>query len=383
MTPEELESKLNTISENLEGKSKQEIKEVKDALVSFKAENKEAIDLQVKSVQDAFDVKFKEIQDQANALDMKMQEKSVKKAAQGDVLKKSIADNFNEIKDVRKGKTVQTKAVGNMTLGVNLTGDEPRDYNFDVVMIPNQKVNVSDLVGNVAISGGTYTYVRETGSEGAIGTPGEGLTKSQIDYDVSMIDVSTDFIAGFARYSKKMRNNLPFLQSFVPKALRRDYAKQENADFYAVLAADATASTEIITGQNKIEMLIAEIAKQEGLDYDTNAIVVTTADYWDILITEKSTGAGYGLPGVVTQDNGVLRINGIPLVKANWLPANKYFVGDWSRVNKVTTEGLSLEFSETEGTNFVANNITARIEAQVALAVEQPLALVFGDFTAV
>ena len=80
---------------------------------------------------------------------------------------------------------------------------------------------------------------------------------------------------------------------------------------------------------------------------------MTPADYWDILITEKSTGAGYGLPGVVTFDGGVLRINGIPLYKATWLTANKYFVGDWSRVNKITTEGLSLDFSEEEGTNFV------------------------------
>jgi hypothetical protein len=30
----------------------------------------------------------------------------------------------------------------------------------------------------------------------------------------------------------------------------------------------------------------------------------------------------------------------------------------------------------------VTNSITARIEAQVALAVEQPLAVVYGDFTA-
>jgi hypothetical protein len=71
------------------------------------------------------------------------------------------------------------------------------------------------------------------------------------------------------------------------------------------------------------------------------------------------------------------------LYRATWLAANKYYVGDWTRVTKVTTEGLSLEFSEVEGTNFVKNNITARIEAQVALAVEQPAALIFGDFTAV
>jgi hypothetical protein len=100
------------------------------------------------------------------------------------------------------------------------------------------------------------------------------------------------------------------------------------------------------------------------------------------MVTEKSTGAGYGLPGVVTFDGGVLRISGIPIYKATWLAANKYFVGDWSRVKKVVTEGLSLDFSESEGTNFVKNEITARIEAQVALAVEQPSALIFGDFTA-
>ena len=130
-------------------------------------------------------------------------------------------------------------------------------------------------------------------------------------------------------------------------------------------------------------MLIAEVAKLDGLDRDVNAIVMTPADYWDILITEKSTGAGYGLPGVVTFDGGVLRVNGIPVYKATWLAANKYFVGDWSRVKKVTTEGLSLEFSESDGSNFIKNEVTARIEAQVALAVEQPAALVYGDFTAV
>jgi len=198
-----------------------------------------------------------------------------------------------------------------------------------------------------------------------------------------MVDLATNFIAGFTRYSKKMANNLPFLTSFIPNALRRDYAIAENAAFNTVLAAAATASTEIITGQNKVEMLIAEIAKQEALNYPVNGIVVRPADYWDILITEKSAGAGYGLPGIVTLEGGQLRINGIPLLKANWLAANKYYVGDWSRVNKIVTEGLSLEFSETEGTNFVTNNITARIEAQVGLAVEQPAAIIYGDFTAV
>ena len=73
----------------------------------------------------------------------------------------------------------------------------------------------------------------------------------------------------------------------------------------------------------------------------------------------------------------------VPVVQATWLPANKYIVGDWSRVSKVVTEGLSLEFAEQDGDNFRKNNITARIEADIAFEVEQPDAVIYGDFTAV
>ena len=374
----EIKAALEGIKAQVETKATEQTVEVKGLI--------EALETKMKAEKDADVLALKAdltaIQAHADKLDIKLQEK-LASTSNEDALTKSIELNFKSISEVRKGNALQTKVVGDMTLGANLTGSAPKDYNLNVVMIPGQMVNVSDLVGSVNISGGTYTYPREGAGEGSITTQTEGSAKSQRDYDFTMIDLATNFIAGFTRYSKKMANNLPFLTSFIPNALRRDYAIAENSIFNGVLAAAATASTEIITGKNKIEMLLNEIAKQEGLNYPVNGIVVRPADYWDILKTEKSTGAGYGLPGIVTLEGGQLRINGIPLLKANWLAANKYYVGDWSRVNKIVTEGLSLEFSETEGSNFVNNNITARIEAQVGLAVEQPAAIVYGDFTAV
>lgn len=375
----EIKTALEGIKAQVETKANEQTVEVKNLIDALEAKMKadsEATVLELKN-------DLKAIQEHADKLDLKLQKKSLELKKGEDNLVKSITENFAQIGNVRKGAAVQVKAVGDMTLPVNLTGAQPKDYNFDVVMIPGQAVNVSDLVGSVTISGGTYTFPREGAGEGSIGAQTEGATKNQRDYDFTMVDVNTDFIAGFTRYSKKMANNLPFLTSFIPKALRRDYAIAENASFNTVLAANATASTEIITGKNRIEMLINEIAKQQDANYNVNGIVVRPSDYWGILKTEKSTGAGYGLPGVVTFEGGQLRINGIPIYLATWLAANKYFVGDWTRVNKIVTEGLSLEFSEQEGTNFVKNNITARIEAQVALAVEQPAALVYGDFTAV
>ena len=374
----ELKEQLEALTLKLEGKSQTE---VKSAIEAFELKNNEVINNQIKEVKESFELQLKELQNHADKLDVKLQEKAKKEMVKGDAIKSAINENFDSIKAVRKGQSVQVKAVGDMTLGLSLTGDQPRDYNYDVVSAPGQSLNVSDLAGSVSISGGTYTYVQVLKGEGSIGAQTEGASKSQIDYDYTMVDVNTDFIAGFARYSKKMANNLPFLESSLPNELRRDYLIAENAAFNTVLAGAATASTTIVG--NKIERLIFNISVLEGINHVVNGVVISPADYWSIMVTEKSTGAGYGLPGVVTFDGGVLRISGIPIYKATWLAANKYFVGDWSRVKKVVTEGLSLDFSETEGSNFVKNEITARIEAQVALAVEQPSALIFGDFTTV
>jgi HK97 family phage major capsid protein len=247
---------------------------------------------------EALKADLKAIQDHADLLDVKLQEKTAETKSEGyfDVMEKALTENFNDIKEVRSGKSVQVKAVGDMTLA-NLTGAQPKEYNFNTVLIPGQLVNVADLVGSVNIAGGTYTFPREGAGEGSIATQTEGSSKSQRDYDFTMVDVNTDFIAGFTRYSKKMANNLPFLTSFIPNALRRDYFFAENAAFNTVLAGAATASTEVIDDKNKIEMLINEVARLENANFAANGIVVRPSDFYDIMKTEKSTGAGYGLPG--------------------------------------------------------------------------------------
>lgn len=375
----EIKAALEGIKAQVETKTAEQSVEVKSLIEALEAKmeskNNETIE--------GLKADLKAIQDHADLLDVKLQEKTAETKSEGyfDVMEKALNENFNEIKEVRSGKSVQVKAVGDMTLA-NLTGAQPKDYNFNTVMIPGQLVNVADLVGSVNISGGTYTFPREGAGEGSIATQTEGSSKAQRDYDFTMVDVNTDFIAGFTRYSKKMANNLPFLTSFIPNALRRDYFIAENSAFNTVLAGAATASSQVITDKNKIEMLINEIATLENSNYAVNGIVVRPSDFYDIMKTAKSSSSGYGLPGIAVYENGVLRINGIAVYKATWLAANKYFVGDWSRVNKVVTQGLSLEFSEQEGTNFVKNNITARIESQTALAVEQPAAIIYGDFTA-
>lgn len=379
---EKLLAELAQIKSGLETKTSAEVKSAIEAFeTKLTAEIVSTFDAELQSVKNQLEAKFaadlKAVQDHADKLDVKLQEGAKATANKGvDAIKSVIKDNAEKIANVHENNKVRLKTVGNMTTA-NLTGEEPRDYNFDIVKFPAQMVNVADLTGNININGGTYTYTVEGAGEGSIGANSENTGKNQRDYDFTAVDVPTNFIAGFARYSKKMRNNLSYITSAIPDLLRRDYLKAENAAFNTVLANDATDSTEVITGSTKSEMLINEIGKLEDANYTVNGIVIRPTDYLDILKTAKMD-----LESAVTYEGGVLRVAGVQVFKATWLAAHKYYVGDWTRVNKVTTEGLSLEFSETEGSNFVNNNITARIEAQVALAVEQPLALVYGDFTA-
>lgn len=391
------EEKLNVLKTGLEATTKEQAEQaVKAFQETFEADyaekTKELVGEELKEYQskaDQIENGLNELKEMTAKMDAKMKEVNFAKKGNKEYFEQKMAnfitDNKEKIQRVEKGLKFgpdEMKVVGDMTTA-NLTGDEEREYSRTVAIDPSRATHFVDLCGpDINIGVGTYTFPRETGSEGSISTQTEGSDKSQIDYDFTNVDVATDFLAGYATYSKKMRNNLPFLTSFLPQALRRDYMNAEDGVFNTTLAAAATASTQIITGQNKIEMIFGEHADLAAVNVVANAVVMTPADYFDILVIEKSTGAGYGLPpGVTITDDGVLRILGRPTAWVNWLAANKYYVGDWSTVNRVVTEGLSLEFSEHA--EFKKNNIIARIEAQVGLAVHRPDFINYGDFTAV
>lgn len=394
----ELKSALEELEINLSGKNEKEIKAaitqaeekfnkaITDAKEDVQKALKNDFDAEVKTMKENFEKELAEKQSHLDKMDVRIKSQKTESKTDDAVseIKQGIKDNFDAIANVRKGRSAEfeIKAVGNMVLA-NVTGDEERDFSNIVAKVPNQKVVFSDLIGTIPISGGTYTFPRESAGEGAIATQTEGSDKAQRDYDFVHVDVATDFIAGFAVYSKKMANNVRYLESFLPDALRRDYLKSESTIFNTALASAATASAQIITGNTKVGMLHGEIASLDALDHNTSAIVVTAADYHSFLQFEVSTGAGYGLPIGWTFDGGVLRCLGTPVVKANWLAANKYYVGDWSTISKVVTEGLSVQFSTEDEDNFRRNNITARVESQVGLAIHRPDAVIYGDFTAV
>ena len=379
-----LKAELAGIKLALETKTTAEVKAQIEAFETKAGEvQKNAIAAEIKAVKEALEAKFaqdlKVVQDHADKLDLKLQEKGTQPETKSydAVMQTALKDNFETVSKVTKGKSasLEIKTVGDMTIAANLTGSAVATVQQGVSMVPSQKINFSDLVPTVNSATGIYVIYRETGAEGSISTQTEGSAKSQKDYDLTAVTFNAAYLAGFTRYSKQMAQDLPFLQSFLPNALRRDYFKAENAQFYTALAAVATVSTTAKTVD--VEQLVDDMGSLEAIDYDVTGIVLNPKDWANIAITKPND---YSLPGIVTFVNGRLAINGVPVYKASWMPVDKYFVGDWSYAKKIAVDGLAVEFFEQDADNVTKNLITARIEQRVVLGIDMPTAFILGDF---
>jgi len=371
----EIKKALEGIKAQVDTKATEQTAEVKGLI--------DALETKMKSEKDADILALKAdltaIQAHADKLDLKLQEKGTETETKSydAILQAELKDNFDSVSKVTKGRSarIETKVVGNMTIATNLTGSAVATVQDGVSIVPSQKINFSDLVPTVNSATGIYVIYRETGAEGSISTQTEGSSKSQKDYDLTAVTFNAAYLSGFTRYSKQMAQDLPFLQSFLPTALRRDYFKAENLQFYTALAAAATASTTAKTVD--VEQLVDDMGSLEAIDYDVTGIVLNPKDWANIAITKPND---YSLPGIVTFVNGRLAINGVPVYKASWMPVDKYLMGDWSYAKKIAVDGLAVEFFEQDADNVTKNLITARIEQRVVLGIDMPTAFILGDF---
>lgn len=324
------------------------------------------------------------------ALDQLIAEKSAKKVDNknksfGEAYNEAIAEAFEakqaELKEFQKNKnaklTIDLKAVGTMTIGNNLSGDGVASYNQRQGLVPAQKINMRDLIPTAVSPTGLYVTYRETGTEGSIGIQSEGNLKSQIDYDLTEVKVVSDYIAGFARFSKQMMFQLPFLQNTLQRMLLRDFYKKENATFFNTVSLAATGST-TTSSTVDAEQLVDWIANQLAADFDASFALVSYQQWARLLKTKPSD---YSVPGgVVIDPQGNVRIAGVPVIGASWVTDDKALIIDSNYVERVETEGLRVEFSYEDSDNFQRNLVTARVECFEDINLLRTDAVIYADF---
>jgi len=307
----------------------------------------------------------------------KMEKKSF-----GELFSEGLEANFDEIQNVKKGKPfrMEIKAVGNMTLSNNLTGDGVATYAATQALLPSQKINFRDLMPTSISGTGLYVQYRETGGEGAIAVQTEGSSKGQVDYDLSEIKIVEDYIAGFARFSKQMAKQLPFMQTTLPRLLLRDFYKVENSTFFATVSAAATGTT-ASAETDDIKYIVDCIAAQAQNNYNASYALVSHLQLARLNKLLYVNGYYQGSGGILSSVNGNVAISGTPILPASWVTDDKILIIDRDYLERVETEAITVEFSMEDADNFTKNLITARIECLEDVNLMMPASALYGDFT--
>lgn len=357
---------------------------MKDLNEQVEAINKEVAEkgATVKQLQDEL-TEFKAKRGRITGVDGKQVESTVKMLA--DAFEKEfdvIKEQSNEPKAEHKFKV---KDAGNMTAANNLTGAVVASYASQPAVRSRQKLHFRDLVNVIQSATGLWKLYRQNipVGEGSFATQStHGALKSQLDYDMTEVTVTVDYLAGFARIAKQMLQDLPFMQSYVSNELVEDYLRAEDLKFFGALYSAATGSTAGVVSNVTIEKIIQGIAALDENDYDVNGIV-TTPTIWARILNTKPND--YSLPGgnsVAVDASGNVTIVGVPLfkTKSSYIGADRILMGDWSKAAIIQTEGLNVNMYEQDSDNVQRNLITVKAEARVALATLRPDA--FSYFTA-
>jgi HK97 family phage major capsid protein len=304
-----------------------------------------------------------------------------KKAAE--IISDEFEKHFSEIEKVGKKNAVildiENKSASNMTAASNLTGNTVATYDLQPAIRGRRKINIRDLIPVINSATGTWKFYRENTPVGQ-GSLAQQTThasvKQQVDYALTEVTVTADYLAGFVRFAKQMAQDLPFLQSFVAGELVEDYKRTESGIFLPSLCSAATGDP-TNTGTNvPAEDYIQWIANLMANDYNASAIV-TTATKWSAVLRTKPQN--YSIPGgVEIAPDGTVLIVGVPLIAQNNMAAGKTLVGDFSKAAIIQTEGLSVNFYEQDSDNVQRNLITAKIEARVGLAILRPDAFIYA-----
>jgi HK97 family phage major capsid protein len=300
-----------------------------------------------------------------------------------DAWKNNAAQLEVQAKKPKSQMEFELKDAGTMTASANLTGSVVASYAAQPALRGRRKLHIRDLIDVIPSGTGVWKFYRQNTPPGEGSFQSQtthGALKSQLDYDMTEVTITVDFLAGFVRIAKQMLADLPFMQSFVSNELVEDYLRAEDNKFFGQIYSGATGNAASSSSTVSVEKVIDYIAALGENDYEANGAVVTHAVWAKIL---KTKPADYSLPAgnaVTVDGNGNVTIVGVPILRTNEsnIGANRILIGDWTKAKIIQAEGLSVNIYEQDSDNVQRNLVTIKAEARVALALLRPDAFIWG-----
>lgn len=329
---------------------------------------------------------------------LEIEQKQVEGVKAGKEEFKTLGQSFassEEFKSFVEGRTSKAR----VELKNTITGQSGSPAaNSSTIVAPQRQVGIvpgafrslriRDVLPSGTTSSNMVEYTRELAFTNNAAEVAEGVTKAESALTFELAEAPVKTIAHWLKLSKQVMDDAPALASYVDTRLR--YGVELRIDQQLLngngsgqniggltKSGNYTAFTPE-TGDNAIDSINRAIYAVQASDYQPTAIILNPADWGAIERTKSTTGEYEFAPNMAL--GPVLW--GLPVVVTNTMTSGKFMVGAMDIAAQVwNRQGVTVEMSEADDTNFQKNLVTVRAEARLALAIYRSASIQYGDLT--
>jgi HK97 family phage major capsid protein len=268
-----------------------------------------------------------------------------------------------------------------------------------LVELGAQTLTVRDLVAPGTTTNATVRYPREVAIptfSGALTTL-DDAAKKETTFSLAEVDAPVRKIAVIGRVSEEAYSDMSYLQSYIDNRLRFLVQTQEEVqlltgngtapNLQGILTTSGIQTISGATGTTGDNIMIAITNIRSVGFFEPDGIVLHPTDYRKLRLAKDANNQYFG-GGYFMNQYGVgpvqmePQIWGLRTVITTAIAAGTILVGAFKLGAQIfDREGLRVDTTETDGSDWASNRIAVRVEERLAFAVYRPLA--FHTITAI
>ncbi|MCW8886761.1 MAG: phage major capsid protein [Motiliproteus sp.] len=335
------------------------------------------------------------LEDQCGEIGARMLEMEQAATAQAGAAKPELSAGMqfaesDSFKSMQNGLTKSARFhVQNNTITGSDTTVAPDRYS-GIIAPANRILRISDVLPSGLTTSNAIEYTKEATFVDNAAETAEGGTKPESDVTFTLESAPVATIAHWIKLSKQVIDDAPMLASHVDGRMRYGVLRRLDTQLLLGNGTGANIGGLMKSGNYTVFTPVASSNKMENIrraitavlqsDYAPTAVILNPADCEDI---DLDQGSDNHFRAADPRKASPRTIWGLPIVESNAMNDGQFLVGAFDMAAQVwNRQGMTVDLSESDDTNFQTNLVTLRAEMRTALTVYRPASIVGGAITA-
>lgn len=251
-------------------------------------------------------------------------------------------------------------------------------------------LTLRQVIPAINVNSNSVNSLRELANTNAAAEVAHGAAKPESAITFEEYDVTIRTVAHWIKVSNQLLADAPAIASYIDVRLRDGLAQRVDAQ---LLLGNGTAPNisgltdagnfvayTAASGDNVVDAINRAKYTMWATGNTPDTVIVNPADWGQMERTREGAGTGtylYGAPGTVA---GGMPF-GVQVVMSNHMPAGSFLIGALRSSATIFQRSGAVVEAGYVNDDFTKNLVTLRAEERLALAVDRPRGIYYGDFS--